>query len=217
MDTESIPQAELRALTRRILENLASGAGKHKLARFHLDLHSSVDQDSERISYRDSFLSTDPQAKGPFIEGGASEEIRTLLTKSFEAGQPLYMLQYDLKRVGSEWKYELKAQSCEEYRTMCRERRALEDQLEPLLLEAAKAMAKDWKEVKLTRGSRDKKLRVIVRTPEIKDAPVSPEIQALFEATKAFYAARGFTLESYTHNVLGGPKKRVREVTDYYV
>lgn len=217
MNPKNLPQPQLEALTRRVLKNIAAGAGKHKSARFHLDLSNVAKPDPDCLSYRHNVTGTDPSAKGPLSEGQAGDEIDALLAKAVSVGRPFYLLQYDLKKAGTKWNYELKVQSCEEYRQMCKERRALEDQLEPLLLDEAKAMSKDWKEVTLDYDLSDKELRVTVVATEVVDVPASPDVRKAMEAIKAFYAAHGFTLQSYSQGSLGGPKKKVREVTDYYV
>ena len=220
MDTKTLSQPEFDTLTQRLLQNLAVGAGEHKRARFHVDLNGSPDQmEIASLSYRGTIFSTDPEAKGkPFIKGQTNNEVRALLAAQLRNAQPLYLLQYDFTKRGSDWDYELKAQSCDEYHQMCTERRPLEDAVQPLLIAAAQSEMSDWKEVALSMDSIKKKLRVILRSPKIplQDAAVTEEIQKAYEALTAFYASRGFSLDSFNLRLLGGPKKAIREVSDYY-
>jgi hypothetical protein len=221
MDTRNIPANELQALADRLLQNLRAGAGEHNRVLFNVDLANNPDQDEmDCLSYRGGIKSIDAGAKDkPFVKGRFDNELRALLSAAHAQGCAIYFLQFLFTKTGLDWAYEIKAQSCDEYRQMCLDRKPLEDKLEPMLVAAANAEVPDWKQVELCIDSIKKKLRVIVRdkASKIKDLEVTESIRQGFDAIDAFYVKYGFKLDSFGLEIMGGRKKLIREVNDYYV
>lgn len=224
MRIELLPQPELLCLINRLLENLNSGAGEHKKAQLCFDLNQDVDPArDETPSFRRGMMqSADEDAirQGKlFVAGNASKEIFSLLTESVKSIDPLYWFKGTFEQKEADWVYVLQAQSCSEYKQLCLERKPLEDALEPLMLAAAQEIMPDWKELDFSCMQPKQKLRIICTGAKgvIKDAVVKEEAANGYETIKNYYRSKGFTLGSFKMELLGGPKKKIREIMDSYL
>lgn len=223
MDQANLPQPEFETLTNALLEILGRGAGEHRSARFHVDVEGAEKPELPSLTREGRLVSTDPQSKGkPFVRGNVSKPTIALLQAATKQGRPLYMVQFDFAKDGAAWKYALKAQSLDEYRAMCAARTPLEEQTTPLLTAAVEPSMPDWREinwnVRLPPMCEEQvNLFASIKDLDLQKMPISAALTEQLKVFQDFHRAQGFELQIMEFKLVGGAKKRIRDVRVLYV
>jgi len=223
MDVSELPEKEFSVLVTILLEVLARGAGDHRRAHFHVDVEGAENLDKPAVTRGGVLASIDPDAKEPFV--GADPRIRKAtrdLLKTAERNRPLYLVQLNCVREGAGWRMQPKIQSVAEYRLLCEARRPLEEALVPLLISAVTPVVPDWREISWNLGfapMSEEKVELFASVKELQPRPIAiPDfLRAKVEEFRDFYRTNGFELQLMKFQVLGGPKKKAREVEVWYV
>ncbi len=223
MDTAKLPQEELKTLTNALLDCLTRGAGEHSRAQFHVDVEGADEPELPNMMRGARLTSMDKSAKGkPFAAGNVSKQTLALLKAATKSDCPLYLIQYDFVKVAGGWKYDLKVQSLAEYQAVCAARRPLEDSVVPLLIEVIELAQPDWREISWNLGfppMSEEKVELFASKKELQSTPVAitDSLCAKAEEFRDFYRTNGFELQLMKFQLLGGSRKKVREVEVWYV
>jgi hypothetical protein len=223
MDPSELPQEELKTLTNALLDCLTRGSGEHNLARFHVDVEGADEPEVPNMTRGGRLASMDKSAKGkPFASGNVTKQTYALLKAATKIGRPLYLVQYDFSKGAGGWEYALKVQSLAEYQALCDARRPLEDSVLPALLGAVEPVVPDWREISWNLGfapMSEEKVELFASVKELQPRPIAiPDfLRAKVEEFRDFYRTNGFELQLMKFQVLGGPKKKAREVEVWYV
>ena len=204
MDAAELPPDELAALTESLTAALDTGAGRHTVAQFQVDMEGIPDPLAVMAWHGGRLRSAepDPQAHGPFVGGEHMMVFVDLFDAAVRIGRPLHLIRYDFARDDGGWRYNLLLQSHAEYTTMRAERTEIDDAIAELMQAAA---GTDWTFVLLSRDIPPPLRRLVCMRPDgtPQELPIGPALTEQLDALWRFHTERGFEPKSMAFT-LGG-------------